>query len=264
MGDLKTLITRRKRFDAGFRAAGLVATLVGVLILLALLVDLAADGLARVSWQFLTSYPSRFAAEAGILSAWVGTSLVMLITALVFALCATPTFLFLRERAQPQPKTENPWARVLHTIRHARQFKSVEIPLFPRYIFVKLDLSRDRWRSINGTAGVSKLVTVLDRPLPLPEGLVETLMTAHACRSQWALGDEFQVNKPVQMSYGPFAELIGRIQRVDDRGRVHVLLEIMGRAVSVQTTVSQMRLLTACVAEPRSAPHLARTICPDR
>jgi transcriptional antiterminator RfaH len=149
-------------------------------------------------------------------------------------------------------------------IRHARQFKSVEIPLFPRYIFVKLDLSRDRWRSINGTAGVSKLVTVLDRPLPLPEGLVETLMTAHACRSQWALGDEFQVNKPVQMSYGPFAELIGRIQRVDDRGRVHVLLEIMGRAVSVQTTVSQMRLLTACVAEPRSAPHLARTICPDR
>ncbi|OGA20417.1 MAG: MFS transporter [Betaproteobacteria bacterium RIFCSPLOWO2_02_FULL_67_19] len=50
---------------------------------------------------------------------------VMLITALVFALCATPTFLFLRERAQPQPKTENPWARVLHTIRHARQFRDL-------------------------------------------------------------------------------------------------------------------------------------------
>ncbi|HEV8095058.1 MAG TPA: MFS transporter [Burkholderiales bacterium] len=47
---------------------------------------------------------------------------VMLITATVFALCATPTFLFLRERAVSQPQMENPWARVLHTLRHARQY----------------------------------------------------------------------------------------------------------------------------------------------
>jgi UMF1 family MFS transporter len=46
----------------------------------------------------------------------------MLITAAVFALCATPTFLFLRERAVPQPQMENPWARVLHTLRHAREY----------------------------------------------------------------------------------------------------------------------------------------------
>jgi UMF1 family MFS transporter len=47
---------------------------------------------------------------------------VMLITAAVFAICATPTFLFLRERAVPQPQMENPWARVLHTLRHAREY----------------------------------------------------------------------------------------------------------------------------------------------
>jgi MFS transporter, UMF1 family len=47
---------------------------------------------------------------------------VMLITAAVFALCAAPTFLFLRERALPQPRMENPWARVLHTLRHAREY----------------------------------------------------------------------------------------------------------------------------------------------
>ena len=47
---------------------------------------------------------------------------VMLITAAVFALCATPTFLFLRERAVPQPQMDNPWARVLHTLRHAREY----------------------------------------------------------------------------------------------------------------------------------------------
>jgi len=49
----------------------------------------------------------------------------MLITAAVFAVAATPTFLFLRERAKPQPQLENPWARVLHTIRHAREYRDL-------------------------------------------------------------------------------------------------------------------------------------------
>ena len=41
------------------------------------------DGAGRISWDFLTSFPSRRAERAGILSAWVGTSLVMLVTALL-------------------------------------------------------------------------------------------------------------------------------------------------------------------------------------
>jgi UMF1 family MFS transporter len=50
---------------------------------------------------------------------------VMLITAAVFALCATPTFLFLRERAVPQARDGKAWARVLHTLRHARQYRDL-------------------------------------------------------------------------------------------------------------------------------------------
>jgi UMF1 family MFS transporter len=50
---------------------------------------------------------------------------VMLITAALFALCATPTFLFLRERAQPQPRMEDPWARVLHTLHHAAEYRDL-------------------------------------------------------------------------------------------------------------------------------------------
>jgi UMF1 family MFS transporter len=46
----------------------------------------------------------------------------MLMTALFFAVAATPTFLFLRERAQPQRQTQSPWSRVAHTLRHAREF----------------------------------------------------------------------------------------------------------------------------------------------
>jgi len=49
----------------------------------------------------------------------------MLITAAFFALASVPTFLFLRERALPQPRMENPWARVKETLRHARQYQDL-------------------------------------------------------------------------------------------------------------------------------------------
>jgi UMF1 family MFS transporter len=48
--------------------------------------------------------------------------ITMLITAAFFAIAAAPTFLFLRERAVPQPRMDNPWARVRETLRHSRQY----------------------------------------------------------------------------------------------------------------------------------------------
>jgi len=49
----------------------------------------------------------------------------MLITAGLFALAAVPTFVFLRERALPQPRVENPWTRVLDTLHKARDYQDL-------------------------------------------------------------------------------------------------------------------------------------------
>jgi phosphate transport system permease protein len=75
-------LSNNRRFDTIFAVIGLIATLVGMITLAALLFDLSTDGLGRISFQFFTSFPSRFASQAGILSAWVGTTLVMIVTAL--------------------------------------------------------------------------------------------------------------------------------------------------------------------------------------
>src|SRR5690242_7591933 len=75
-------ILRSQLRDRVFALGGLAVMVGACLVLLALLLQLAYDGIGRVSWQFLTSYPSRFASQAGILSAWVGTILVMFLTAL--------------------------------------------------------------------------------------------------------------------------------------------------------------------------------------
>ncbi|MBI4590794.1 MAG: phosphate ABC transporter permease PstA [Candidatus Rokubacteria bacterium] len=80
MTEIRTLIRRRKRMDGLFMAAGVATTFVGLVVLGTLIADLVASGAGRLTWSFLTSFPSRFAAQAGILAAWVGTALVMLIT----------------------------------------------------------------------------------------------------------------------------------------------------------------------------------------
>ena len=66
--------------------------------------------------------------------------------------------------------------RVQRAVRHARKIRNVLAPLFPGYLFVTLDLSRDRWRSVNGAIGVTSLIMGADRPMPVPRGVIEALI----------------------------------------------------------------------------------------
>jgi phosphate transport system permease protein len=83
---LRAGLSRRKVFDRVFVIVGLVVMLMCLLILAILFIDLVRDGSARFGWDFFTNFASRRAASAGILAAWVGTSLIMLVT----AVCAVP------------------------------------------------------------------------------------------------------------------------------------------------------------------------------
>ena len=99
MSDVAALIRYRKRQDLVFNVLGIVSTLVGILTLVVLLGDLAHDGLSRIDWQFLTSFPSRRAARAGILSAWVGSLCVMLVTMLTAVPLGVAAAVYLEEYA---------------------------------------------------------------------------------------------------------------------------------------------------------------------
>ena len=66
--------------DLLFRFAGQIITALILTLLLILIADLFIDGIERINWKFFISFPSRFPEKAGILSAWVGTFLVMFVT----------------------------------------------------------------------------------------------------------------------------------------------------------------------------------------
>jgi transcription elongation factor/antiterminator RfaH len=123
--------------------------------------------------------------------------------------------------------------QIQKTIRHARQLRTVRAPLFPRYIFLILDLGRDRWLSVRSTIGVSSLFTCEDRPVPVPKGVVEALIARADEANLTRFDVDLAMGQTVRILSGPFADFVGTLERLDTAGRVRVLLTMMGSTVPV-------------------------------
>lgn len=98
--NVRALIIKAKRRDFLFAIIGVSCLLFSLATLTALVLDLAIDGVPRLSWQFLTSFPSRFPDRAGILSSWVGSTLVMAVTAAAAIPIGVAAGVFLEEYAR--------------------------------------------------------------------------------------------------------------------------------------------------------------------
>lgn len=119
----------------------------------------------------------------------------------------------------------------LKTVKHARKLLTVRRALFPGYVFVAFDRDRHRWRSINGTFGVSRLIMAVESPLAVPAGLVERLVDCIDERGVFCFGRDLIEGQAVRVTAGPLAQFVGKLASLDDKGRVRVLLEIMGGEV---------------------------------
>ncbi len=97
--ELRALIARHKRWDVVFGVVGLLCLAVGLLTFAALFVDMLVDGYARLRPEFFTEFPSRRAGQAGILSAWIGTTMVMIVTAAVAVPLGVAAGIYLEEYA---------------------------------------------------------------------------------------------------------------------------------------------------------------------
>ncbi len=97
--ELRTGLAWRKNLDKAFVVVGLLILMSCLGLLALLFLDLVRDGAERFGWDFLTQFPSRKAERAGILSAWVGTSMIMLVTALVALPVGVAAAIYLEEYA---------------------------------------------------------------------------------------------------------------------------------------------------------------------
>lgn len=122
--------------------------------------------------------------------------------------------------------------------RQSRGMHSVISPFFPGYLFVALDLERQRWRSINGTIGVVRLVSVGRNsnglPTPLPSGLVERIQEASGPDGEVRFAEQFSIGDPVRIVGGPFDALCGVLEAAKGTDRVMILLNMLSSATRVE------------------------------
>ncbi len=102
---MKSRLARRKRIGEIFAVCSLASTLLGLGFLAILLFDIFRDGLPWLDWQFITSFPSRFPEEAGILSALVGSLYVITLTVLFGLPLGVGAAVYLEEYAPKSPLT---------------------------------------------------------------------------------------------------------------------------------------------------------------
>jgi transcriptional antiterminator RfaH len=122
--------------------------------------------------------------------------------------------------------------------RHARRVEMVASPLFPRYMFVAIDMAVQRWRSIYSTVGVSRIVTVGDEPTPVTDALIADLKARENDglielnnRPSFRLGDKLRVLD------GAFADCLGLYDGLSDSDRIRILLDLLGRKVRVMLDI---------------------------
>lgn len=123
--------------------------------------------------------------------------------------------------------------RQMQTVRHARRQYEKRSAFFPGYLFVSLDLMRDRWRAVNGTVGVRSLIMHGDRPAPCPIGLVEHFLELTDEDGILNLESQLTIGQSVHVVRGPFSSLSGKLLKLNGNGRAQVLLAIMNGNIAV-------------------------------
>ncbi len=125
--------------------------------------------------------------------------------------------------------------RYLKQRRHARRIESVAAPLFPRYLFVAVELATQRWLSIDLTIGVTRLVRHGDRPAAVPVSVLETLRCREDVNGlvQLERRPRFLPGDKVNIIGGAFQDCCGLYEGMASHERVAILLELLGRKVRV-------------------------------
>jgi len=122
--------------------------------------------------------------------------------------------------------------------------EQVKEKLFPGYMYVKMELDNSTWIAVRTTQGVIGFVGAGTKPMPISDSEVKSIMQFMNQGAAPTFKEVFNVDDPVKIIDGPFADFIGKIETVDkEKGKVRVLVSIFGRETPVELDFLQVSKL---------------------
>ena len=114
------------------------------------------------------------------------------------------------------------------TQRQENKFLVKNVYVFPGYMFVCLDQNIITWTKINSTYGVSKILTFSNKPAEISSDLILELKNRYEINSKPTQKENLQKGDAIKFYSGPFTDLIAKVESVEEKNRIWILLEVMG------------------------------------
>ncbi len=149
-----------------------------------------------------------------------------------------PNSLRIAERNLKRQKFETFFPMEKVTKRTLEKFNTLTQPLFPGYIFVALDKAAGRWRSVNATQGITRLVSFGKEPAPVPEAIMTQLLQS---AEPQVVTKTFLPGDSVRVLSGPFTDFVAQIEGIAPEQRIWTLMEVMGQQTRVALRTDQLR-----------------------
>ena len=132
--------------------------------------------------------------------------------------------------------------REITVVKKGKKSKTTE-KVFPGYVFIKMILDDDSWLVVRTTEGVTGFVGAGLKPTPISEKEVQAIVK-FVEQEQPKFRTKFSVGEAVKITEGPFTEMLGTIESIDeDRGKVEVLVSIFDRETPVELDFLQVAKL---------------------
>ena len=128
------------------------------------------------------------------------------------------------------------------TRRKASRFVTDLRPLFPGYMFVRIDEKAAPWRQINSTLGVVRLVSFDGIPKPLPLQLISSLMLRCNEEAKIMPPKTFNPGDSVEVLTGPFANFAAPVEKIDPQQRIWILMDFMGQSSRMHIAPDQVQI----------------------
>jgi transcriptional antiterminator RfaH len=118
---------------------------------------------------------------------------------------------------------------------------STHRPLFPGYMFVAIERENMPWQKINNTYGVSKLLTLSEKPYIIDDHVVSGIMANCDQDGVLLLQKQFSKDDSVRIISGPFDDFFAKVVSVDKNQRIWVLINIMGQATRTLVEAKKLK-----------------------
>ena len=129
---------------------------------------------------------------------------------------------------------------VSKTIKKNGKFLDTTEPLFPGYLFMGSSINPMPWKSVNGTRGISKAVTLDGFYRPVITNIIEGLKDRCDEHSVLRQLNDIVAADRVKIERGPFAEYICTVDQLKDDQRAWVLIDILQQQTKAEVSLKDV------------------------